>query len=212
MIIALLTGGCRVRPEVEATLTQMRQYEKTLEANPEDDATMQRLIAFTQESDPGIRENALAFLGRLSQRDERLAKASVPFLAAALKDKEQGIRRTAASGLALAGPSASPARDALIGALSEGNVDVAWFAAEALGNLKAEGRPAVPALIEALTKRRDPDKDPEVELRVASAQALGSLGPVAVEAIPALEEAAAGDNGSVSMAATDAIAKISLVQ
>jgi HEAT repeat protein len=66
-------------------------------------------------------------------------------------------------------------------ATTDGTALVRTKAIEALGNIGAKAKPAVPVLIEAL-------KDANV--RTEAAEALGNIGPDAKDAIPALQEAA----------------------
>jgi HEAT repeat protein len=61
--------------------------------------------------------------------------------------------------------------------------------------------PAVPALTRAV-------RDPDLYVRVRSMWALGAMGPLAKDAIPALKAAQADPNGSVRRAATEALKRI----
>jgi HEAT repeat protein len=51
-------------------------------------------------------------------------------------------------------------------------------------------------------------KDEDWQVRRDAAMALGELGATAEEAMPALEDAIADDNGEVCLAASDALSKI----
>jgi HEAT repeat protein len=74
-------------------------------------------------------------------------------------------------------------------------------AVEALGQLGRAGRPAVPALVKALT-----DKYPGI--RACAATALGQIGPEAKAAFPALTAALKEKDEGVRKAAAEALKKI----
>src|SRR5207247_532376 len=119
--------------------------------------------------------------------------------------------------------------------------DVRVSVAEALGSFGPAAKPAVPAMIEAYTKSRDPNwgnrsrfilalgalgpaakaavpmliealKDREVESRPAVAKALGKIGPDAKAAIPALTEALKDEYRFVGVNAAVALVKIDPTQ
>ena len=111
----------------------------------------------------------------------REARAAVPALAAALRDRNDQVRWRAAEALGKLGPDAAAAVPALVDALDRSDM-LAQEAAKALGRMGGAARPAVSALASALT--RD-----DVYLRREAAKALVKLGPDAEEAVPVLVEA-----------------------
>ena len=88
---------------------------------------------------PDVRRNAARALRHLQE------PASVPALAACLADPDEALRRECAQALAVFGAAA--ARDALLGALSDGSGDVRYMAALALRPLASD--PEVRAALEA---------------------------------------------------------------
>ena len=89
----------------------------------------------------------------------------------------------------------------LIENLGHEDFNVRQAAAEALGKIGPDARPAIPALVMALA-----DKDYHV--RKAAAEALGKIGPDARQAIPTLVMALADKDYHVRKAAAEALGKI----
>jgi len=122
----------------------------------------------------------------------------------------------------------------LIRDLKQGDENTRAEAAEALGDLGADGKPALPALLMALGDEGErvrqnvlraivaigPDekaiqpltnslKDSDNIVRALSASALGQLGPLARKSIPALREALHDRDENVQKEAADALKAIS---
>ena len=122
----------------------------------------------------------------------------------------------------------------LIRDLQKGDENTRAEAADALGDLGADGKPALPALLSALGDEGErvrqnvlraiiaigPDetaiqpltnslKDSDNEVRALSANALGQLGPSARKSIPALREALHDRDEDVRKEAADALKAIS---
>jgi len=122
----------------------------------------------------------------------------------------------------------------LIRDLKGGDENTRAEAAESLGELGADGKPALPALLSALGDEGErvrqnvlraiiaigPDentiqpltnslKDSDNEVRALSASALGQLGPSARKSIPALREALHDRDEDVRKEAADALKAIS---
>jgi HEAT repeat protein len=72
------------------------------------------------------------------------AKAAIPALIAALKDKEGNVRSSAAEALGKMGVEAKAAIPALIAALKDENAFVRYRVAEALGKMGVEAKAAIP--------------------------------------------------------------------
>ena len=83
-------------------------------------------------------------------------KEALPVIKAMFDGKYQYFRRYAAASLASVGPEAKEVIPVLVKALRDEDFMVVWLAANALGNMKQEGRVALPALREALRKQYDP--------------------------------------------------------
>jgi HEAT repeat protein len=103
------------------------------------------------DPDPSVRRQAARSLAALE------AKQAVPGLITALKDKDAGVRASAAEALWSIGPAAKEAVPDLIVALKDRSPDVRLNSAGALGEMGAEAKDAVPALNACLK-----DKDENV--------------------------------------------------
>jgi HEAT repeat protein len=110
------------------------------------------------DPDPAVRRQAANSLAALE------AKEAVPGLITALKDKDTGVRASAAEALWSIGPEAKEAVPDLIAALKDKSPEVRLNAAGALGEIGAEAKDAVPALNACL---KDRDKDVHDEARKA---------------------------------------------
>jgi HEAT repeat protein len=143
------------------------------------------------------------------------AGESVSVLVKSLKHSKSAVRRSAATALKNLGPEAQGALASLTQALNDADAETALAVTQALGQI---GSPAVPALLEALSKshkqvRREAARalgrlraaaavpaltkaldDADMKVRMAAAQALGSMGPEAREAVPGLIQALKNTN------------------
>jgi HEAT repeat protein len=158
-------------------------------------ATPALLDALKKDKDLFVRRFAAQALGDV----EADPKTAVPALAAVLKegDKKE-LLEAAVTSLGKMGPTAVPplidavkTKDAAPAkgakpkkgpAPTDSTALVRTKAIEALGNIGAKAKPAVPVLIDSL---RDPN------VRTEAAEALGNIGPDAKEAVTALRDAAA---------------------
>jgi HEAT repeat protein len=155
-------------------------------------ATPALLDALKKDKDLFVRRFAAQALGEV----EAEPKTAVPALAAVLKETDKKeLVEAAVTSLGKMGPTAVPPLiDAVKNksgapakekgkkpaATPDPTALVRTKAIEALGNIGAKAKPAVPVLIEAL---RDPN------VRAEAAEALGNIGPEAKEAVPALKDA-----------------------
>ncbi len=133
------------------------------------------------------------------------AKAAVPALVDALQTPNNANATAAAYALGKIGPDAAVAEPALEQRLASPDQNAALASAWALvhirpGSAKVVAR-AVPVLIAGLSS-------PLPVARRGAAEALGDAGPLAVEALPALQQTTNDPNAAVSKAATNAIARI----
>jgi len=145
----------------------------------------------------GPEKDAAAVLG------EMLGSEHSPVRAVAA----QGLAEIAADAVTLAGP--------LGRALKDNNLNVRYYAAQALKKMGAAAAPAVPDLIAALDTH--PSREPDLEgppryykdARSVAAEALAAIGPPAKSALPRLREVAAKDDeAEVRDAASEAIKTI----
>ena len=156
------------------------------------------------DTDKPVREKAAEALGKFGQE----AKAAVPALAKSLKDPAAGVRQKAAWALLNLGPAAEEAAAGLAAALGDTDREVrepaaralvsigraavqplmsvlsrdedGWSVTGAMGTLGGIGRPAVPALCEAL-------KSGDARLRARAVGTLENIGHPAKDAIPGLK-------------------------
>jgi HEAT repeat protein len=148
------------------------------------------LDVLKKDKDLFVRRFAAQALGDV----EADPKTAVPALAAVLKESDKKeLVEAAVTSLGKMGPTAvTPLIDAVKtksapaakgkkpAVAPDGTALVRTKAIEALGNIGAKAKPAVPVLIEALN-------DPNV--RTEAAEALGNIGPDAKAALPALKDA-----------------------
>ena len=120
-------------------------------AAPAEDAVAALRPVLRQDSQANLRGLAAMRLGKLGEA----AAAAAPELAAALADRDEGVRRKAADALALLGPAAvAPTMQKL----DATDVGVRRLAAFVLGKLGADAKPALDAL-----RKLQQDSDPEVK-------------------------------------------------
>jgi HEAT repeat protein len=143
---------------------------------------------------------------------------SIPILGKVLvSDEDLNAREAAAEALGTLGAAALPALPALVQALKDGHYRVRCAAAYTIGELGPVAAPAVSALAAALLDDRQwgaaigtltwaegPVSD---SVRYLAANALGKIGPDAIEALPALREAYKYQR-AVRTAVEEAIARI----
>jgi HEAT repeat protein len=134
------------------------------------------------------------------------AAAAIPALIASLSSDHEHIQTTACFALGKMGPAAKDAsQEALVALFKDNDGFVRLASAWALmkifpGNSNVSTR-VVPVLVEGLAQHEG-----KVQLEIISS--LGVIGPLAKEALPALQKAAESFDPAVQAAAADAIKKI----
>jgi HEAT repeat protein len=136
--------------------------------------------ALRGDSSTGVRAAAAEALGAMGAA----GRGSVPALFDTLGDPSEAVRYTAAQALSRLGPAPEDI-PRLVAALDSPDGYVAAFAAWSLGNLRAQARDAVPALVRVL------DRD---DTAVVAAGALARIGPAAGDAVPSLVAALGSPN------------------
>lgn len=135
----------------------------------------------------------------------KMGPAVVPFLINGLKHDNAHVREKAARGLYGFAPCAQKAIPALTEVLKDSDAFVRQWAAFALGNLGYHFGPlltvAVPGLAALL-------RDEDCVVREWAAMALGFIGAAARPAIPALRDAANGDDEPLKQAAVQSLREI----
>jgi HEAT repeat protein len=152
------------------------------------------------DSDWGLRNNAAIALGYYHEQREIVA----PVLIKALHDPHNDVRLVAARSLNRVAPDA--AADAgvvqmLVEVLKDPNDQIAYRAAELLGDFGKEPELAVPALMAGV-------QGTNVLVAATAARSLGRFGGEARAAIPVLQEATKADHGAVRREATNALKRI----
>jgi HEAT repeat protein len=160
------------------------------------------LLKACEDEDPTVRVAAAQAVGQVGPE-------SLSAMVHLLKHEDKYVRRTAVWAIGKLGPLAKPALKSLCETLKDPDARTAAGAAQALGNMEAEGVRAVPALIEAmrgtnivlcrlagkaLSQIGKPalaeliahlsHHDPFV--RAEASMAVGWIGPAAEEAVPGL--------------------------
>jgi HEAT repeat protein len=196
-------------------------------------AVIPALLEALKAPDRVVRRAAAAALGGIEPR----AQEAIPGLREVLRDEEPSVRLAAAAALrAIQGPDAEPAVAALVPLLSHADANIRRDTAAALAEFGAAAKVAIPALDEAqrdadasvrsaaalavaritaaeahrgaITVMIAALKDKAPRARLDAARFLGSLGPHAGEAVPALVEARLDENEEVRRAAAEALTKI----
>ncbi len=130
------------------------------------------------------------------------AAQDVPDILALLEDENPRIRSQAAYGLGYIGPPARVSMQKLVHLFEKDTKPFVRYAAvQALGGVTRGTDEAVPLLIRALS-------DSYLPCRQIAARTLGELGPVARDAVPALEALEQKGNASFRQVATEALKKI----
>jgi len=166
-----------------------------VEVCAQDSELIKTIIKELKDEDEEVRGTAAALIALGLFGPE--AKAAVPALVEALKDKDR-VREDAVRALAQIGP---PAVTALVRALKDKDENLRQQAATVLGKIGAEAKAAVPALVEVL-------KDKDKNVRQQAAIALGKIGLGAKAAVPALVEALKDKDKNLRQQAAVALVQI----
>jgi HEAT repeat protein len=191
-------------------LAKLQSLERVVAENPTNTNAIHELIGYSRDRSFITRANAIAILGHFGKHDcQWIRQYVIPVLTEGLKDRDQGVRRTAASAFQELRPSDyETALPQLIAALREGDLDVSCFSAEAIGRMGNAGKAAVPELIKALAGASPGSPHEGPQLRKFAARALGDIGPSANLAIPALKNALNDPNPYFQVEAAAALARI----
>jgi HEAT repeat protein len=185
-----------VVPEVRAKAAAM-----IARIGPPAKAAVPALIKALGDDDPATRSEVLMALGAIGPD----AQAAVPAVIKALHDPEVSVRYAACYALGKIGPAALPAEGDLQNELSAEDpflrVASAWALARIHPECAVTAAKSVPVLVKALG-------EPNVTTRLEAAESLGCLGPLAKDAIPALNKAKEDRDPAVREAAAEALKAI----
>jgi HEAT repeat protein len=175
--------GADAREALPHIIRQMREDEHNgVRANltdalwaigPDTKATVDEWLAAIRADDSEVRLYGAFALGYYKPHPAR-QKEIVGALAAATRDKDDGVRWMAVRGLARLGPSAAEAVPDLLAVVLDEKDPLRSLAAIALGNIGPEAERAAPDLLKAFHTAK------EYDFYSACAMALGKLGPSVV--------------------------------
>jgi HEAT repeat protein len=174
-------------PEVEVRRAAVRAL--ALQSQP-DNRVMIALTQAVADSDQAVRGLAINALGQIGKP----ARGSLPALTLVMKDSDPVIRLRAALAIQKINPKDLSFVPVLVSAMRSGDGRVLLE----VGAMGRDGAWAVPTLIELLGH-------PLPQIRALAAQTLGRIGPAAVGAKPALQQAAHDSNAAVQLAARQAL-------
>jgi HEAT repeat protein len=153
---------------------------------PDAEGAVAPLIELLKDRDWLVRQCAAEALGNIRSEPQQ----TIPALVESLRnDTNFNVRRVAAIALGEFRPATPAAVEGLIHALHDKKGDVQHEATQALAKLGAEAAPAVPSLSKMLRSREMyVEGHPGIFQPVAqsAARALGAIGPLAKEAMPAI--------------------------
>lgn len=127
------------------------------------------LVGVLRDDDGKVREAAAQAVGQMGPE-------AVPDLTGMLAHADKYVRRNAVWALGRLGPGARPALGALGRVLKDGDPRTASGAAQALGNMGADGAAAIPQLTEAM-------RGTNIVLCRLAAKALSQIGPPALSTL-----------------------------
>ncbi|MCI0458225.1 MAG: HEAT repeat domain-containing protein [Gemmataceae bacterium] len=214
------------KPDLAALLKQLKSQDAAerlaavtalADHGPQAKAAVPDLLEALQQGNEHLRLNAAITLGRIG-------KVAVPPLTRLLTSKEAETRLYAVWALAWVGPEATGAAREVVALLTDPNADVRRKAAHALGRIAPDPNLVVPALLRRLD---EPDEAAWKEVpgallrfrkqaipglsaavskggemaRRRAAEILGTIGPDAADAIPALRRFLLAEDGDPEVAA-----------
>lgn len=153
------------------------------------------LLKALKDQDAAVRGAGIDALSQMGSA----AHVAIPDLIKALDDSDPDVPWRAANALGTMGSNAAPA---LTNALREKRGAVRRLVVDALGEIGAAAKVAVPVLVQIL------ERDNDGELRWRAADALGAMGAQAKSAVPVLRRLVTDKDKSVCAFAQAALAKI----
>jgi HEAT repeat protein len=194
---------------VEANLDELRSAAENLRKNPQDKQSLSVLVKQLTHRNRLYRSNAAAVLGEAAPNvGAAIAPEAVPALAKLLAEGDIFNQRAAASALRRFGEHARPALPVLRKRLTPSDSDVAWYSAEAIGNIGSPAAEAVPDLTLALKDQASRCRGYFSPCFRSFIPAIGAIGPGAITAKPDLEQLLDYPDPYLRMAAAVALLQI----
>jgi HEAT repeat protein/S1-C subfamily serine protease len=155
---------------------KVRAAQALAEMGPAARLAVSALVRALKDADELVRRLALDALTKIGTPD----RADVPLLTQCLKDEDAAVRSYAAEAIGKVGADARSAGPSLLEALKDREAAVRQRAARSLGQVGTDNRQTVfPVLTAAL-------KDPDLQVRVAAAEALTTVSPLQAGDLPLL--------------------------
>ncbi len=161
------------------------------------------LAKLLDDKDPHVAAEAAIALAKIGPD----ASGAVPALAKAVQRSEGAVAHASAYALGRIGPKAAAAEPQLRQAVAEKDNLLALVSAWALTQVRPNSTETAATVLPVLTRGL---ASPLAKLRESAAEALGNLGVLAKDTIPALEKAAKDEDAAVRHAATRALDAIGL--
>lgn len=194
---------------VEENIKHLRTAADNLRKNPQDKQSLSVLLNQLSHRNRLYRSNAAAVLGEAAADvGPQIAPEAVPALAKLLDEGDIYNQRAAASALIRFKEHARAALPALRKRLSPSDTDVAWFSAEAIGNIGSPAAEAVPDLTRALREQVNRCRGYFSPCCRSFIPAIGGIGPAATNAKPDLEPLLDHPDPYLRMAAAVALLEI----
>lgn len=156
------------------------------------------LVALIHNDDADVANEAVHALAKIGPG----AKAAVPELVKAVQQPESPVRHAAAYALGKMGPEAKVAEPVLLNLVKDSDSALALIGAWAVVQIKGASAETAAIVVPVL---RAGLESPVPQLRQGAAEALGSLGPLAKEAVEPLKKASSDQNDGVRAAAAKAL-------
>src|SRR5215203_2673571 len=173
---------------VEMNINQLREASAKLAKNPKDKAALKLLLDQLNDRRGLYRVNAAAVLGEIAMRvGGPISAEAVPALSSLLDRGDDYDKRAAASALAKFGPHARDAWPTLRKNILPADRDVAWYSAEALGNIGEPAAAAVPDLMKAIRENISQCEGYFSNFCSSFIPAIGKMRGSAAVAVPELE-------------------------
>jgi HEAT repeat protein len=168
---------------IEANILKLEQAQQKLSADPTDTAALSVILTLIKDPNGINRSNAAHTLGQVGEEHGSVIKdIAVPVLIEMVERGDGFDRRAALKALRGFGPHATTATPVLRKMLQSPDAQNSWLAAETLGRMRAAAAEAVSDLVSTVKTRKNECRDDELHICRFAIQALGNIGPAAMQA------------------------------